>query len=52
MDQNNDKAKECDDIKMKQKMLDEGLVLSKHFSSAEEQNYLLFHVEVLETGFC
>lgn len=30
-------------------MLDECPVLSKHFSSAEEQNYLLFQLEVLET---
>lgn len=45
------KATECADITMKQKMLDECPVLSKHFSSAEEQNYLLFQVEVLETEF-
>ncbi len=45
------KAKECANITMKQKMLDECPVLYKHFSSAEEQNYLLFQVEVLETEF-
>lgn len=45
------KATECDDIKMKQKMLDECPVLSKHFSAAEEENYLLFQVDVLETEF-
>lgn len=44
-------ATECNDIKMKQKMLDECPILSKHFSSAEEKNYLLFQVECLETEF-
>lgn len=42
------KATECSDIKLKQKMLDECPVLSKHFSSAKEENYLLFQVEALE----
>ena len=45
------KATECVDISMKQKMLEECPVLSKHFSSAEEVKYLLFQVEVLETEF-
>lgn len=44
-------ATECNDIKMKQKMLDECPILSKRFSSATEKNYLLFQVEVLETEF-
>ena len=45
------KATECDDIKMKQKMLDECPILSKHFSSAKSEHYLLFEVEVLNTEF-
>ncbi|MGN0184502.1 MAG: pyridoxamine 5'-phosphate oxidase family protein [Aristaeellaceae bacterium] len=45
------KATECDDIKMKQKMLDECPILSKHFSSAKSEHYLLFEVEVLDTEF-
>lgn len=45
------KVAECNDIQMKQKMLDECPVLAKHFSSAEAENYLLFQVEVLEVEF-
>lgn len=45
------KATECGDIKMKQKMLDECPILSKHFSSAKSEHYLLFEVEVLDTEF-
>lgn len=45
------KATECVDISMKQKMLEECPILSKHFSSAKEENYLLFQVEVLEIEF-
>lgn len=45
------KATECVDISMKQKMLEECPILSKHFSSAEEGKYLLFQVEVLEAEF-
>lgn len=45
------KATECFDVSMKQKMLEECPILSKHFSSAEEEKYLLFQVEVLETEF-
>ena len=45
------KAAECNDIKMKQKMLEECPVLSKHFSSAEAEHYLLFQVDVLNTEF-
>ena len=45
------KAAECRDIKLKQKMLEECPVLSKHFSSAEEKHYLLFQVDVLDTEF-
>jgi len=44
-------ALECHDIKIKQKMLDECPILSKHFSSVEDQHYLLFQVKVLETEF-
>ena len=45
------KSTECVDINMKQKMLEECPILSKHFSSAEEERYLLFQVEVLNTEF-
>ena len=45
------KATECNDIKMKQKMLEVCPVLSKHFSSAEAEHYLLFQIDVLETEF-
>ena len=45
------KAAECADIKMKQKMLEECPILSKHFSSAGEEKYLLFEIEVLKTEF-
>lgn len=45
------KAAECNDIKMKQKMLEECPVLSKHSSSAEVEHYLLFQVDVLNTEF-
>ena len=45
------KATECVDISMKQKMLEECPILSTHFSSAKEEKYLLFQVEVLETEF-
>ena len=45
------KAVECNDIKMKQKMLDECPALARHFLSAEDERYLLFQVEVLEVEF-
>ncbi len=45
------KATECNDIKIKQKMLEECPVLSNHFSSADAKHYLLFEVDVLETEF-
>lgn len=45
------KATECNDITMKQRMLDECPVLLKHFATAEEKHYLLFQVDVLETEF-
>lgn len=45
------KASECNDIKIKQKMLNECPVLTKHFSSAEDEHYLLFQIEVSEVEF-
>lgn len=45
------KARECNEVEMKQKMLEECPVLWKHYSSAEEECYLLFQIEVLETEF-
>ncbi|WP_455391140.1 pyridoxamine 5'-phosphate oxidase family protein [Frisingicoccus sp.] len=45
------KAKECNDLSMKEKMLEECPILAKHFASADEAHYLLFAVDVLETEF-
>ena len=45
------RATECTDINMKQKMLEECPILSKHFLSADEEKYLLFQVEVLHAEF-
>lgn len=45
------KAAECTDLSMKQKMLEECPLLSKHFSSAESEHYLLFEIKVLEVEF-
>lgn len=45
------KASECNDIKMKQKMLDKCPILSKHFSAAEDEHYLLFEIDVRDTEF-
>lgn len=45
------KATECTDIGMKQKMLEECPILSKHFSSAAEEKFLLFQVEVFKSEF-
>lgn len=44
-------ATESIDIKLKQKMLEECPILTKHFSTAESEHYLLFEVEVLNTEF-
>ena len=46
-----DFLKECDDVKMKQRMLEECPVLSKHFASTEDERYLLFQIEVLDAEF-
>lgn len=45
------KAVECNNVKMKQKMLEVCPVLAKHFSSAEAEHYLLFQVDILDTEF-
>lgn len=45
------KATECADINMKQRMLEECPILSKHFLSATEENYLLFQIEVIKSEF-
>ena len=44
-------AVECKDIAMKQRMLEECTVLSRHFSSAGDEHYLLFQIDVLNTEF-
>ena len=45
------KATECSNIKIKQKMLKECPILSKHFSSAENEHFLLFQIDILNTEF-
>lgn len=45
------KATECVNTNIKQMMLEECPILSKHYSSAEEERYLLFQVEVLNAEF-
>lgn len=45
------KATECSDIKIKQKMLEECPVLWERFSSAENEHYLLFQVDIFSTEF-
>lgn len=45
------KAAECDSLKMKQRMLEECPVLSKHFPTADVEYYLLFQVEILNVEF-
>lgn len=45
------KVTECVNTNIKQMMLVECPVLSKHYSSAEEERYLLFQVEVLNAEF-
>lgn len=45
------KATECSNIKIKQKMLKECPILSKHFSSAENEHFLLFQIDILSTEF-
>lgn len=45
------KAAECNDIEMKRKMLEECPILSKHYSSAESEHYLLFQIEVIDVEF-
>lgn len=45
------KVTECVNTNIKQMMLEECPILSKHYSSAEEERYLLFQVEVLNAEF-
>lgn len=45
------KATECVDVDMKQKMLNECPILSKHYSAADDEKYLLFQVEVIDAEF-
>lgn len=45
------KATECSDIKIKQKMLKECPILSKHFSSAKNEHFLLFQIDILSIEF-
>lgn len=45
------RATECNDLLMKQKMLEECPAVTKHFSSAHSEKYLLFQIEVLKTEF-
>ncbi len=45
------RAAECHDVRLKRKMLEECPNLSKHYSSAESEHYLLFAIEILNTEF-
>lgn len=45
------KAVECDDVKLKQMMLNECSILLNHFSSVHDERYLLFEVNVLKVDF-
>lgn len=44
-------AAECDDISIKQIMLDECPALLKHYPSADFEHYLLFEIDVLQSEF-
>ena len=44
-------ATECNDITIKQRMLDECPVLSKHYTSADMPHYNVFAIAVAETEF-
>ena len=44
-------AKECCDLDIKQKMLDECPVLSKHFTSADAPHYTIFQINIIESEF-
>ena len=41
-------AEECTDIKMKQKMLDECPILSKHYSAPTDDHFCIFRVQINE----
>ena len=45
------KAEECSEVEMKENMLEECPILTKHFSSATDEIFLLFQVDVLEIEF-
>lgn len=45
------KATECSNIKMKEKMLVECPILSTHYSSAEDENFLLFQIDIIQSEF-
>lgn len=45
------KATECNDIAIKQKMLEECPILSNHYPSADYEHYLLFQVDILHSEF-
>ena len=40
-------AKECDDIEIKKKMLEECPVLSKHFKAPDTPHYAVFQIKIL-----
>lgn len=39
-------AKECDDIEIKKKMLEECPVLSKHFQAPDTPHYVIFQIKI------
>ena len=44
-------AKECNDLYMKQKMIEECPILSKHYASADAPHYSLFQIKVENVEF-
>jgi len=44
-------ATECNDLKIKQKMLDECPALSNHYSSADAPHFNIFKIEILNSEF-
>ena len=44
-------AKECNNLSIKQKMLEECPVLKKHFTSADNLNYIVFQMDLTKVNF-
>nr|WP_303003613.1 pyridoxamine 5'-phosphate oxidase family protein [uncultured Blautia sp.] len=44
-------AKECQDISLKQRFMDECPVLVSHYSSADSEHFLMFQITITKTEF-